>query len=787
MRFLKHNRMYSKLHAWSRGLYLAGIVLALVLVIPTAWFPFQLAKVAVFAIFAAVAAVCFVMGGGMKELSRGHGVWLTLAALLLPVAYLLSAWGSLDRTVAFMGYAVEWDTVIFAALAAAAFIMSSALFRTQRTARLLYTGAFWAIAAAVIFQCAAIAFGPSIPGGTFADRSVNLVGKWNDLGLLASLLGLFVLVELQMRSPSHLMRISASVLGVIVVALLGFVNFSLAWALVLAGSLIVGLLVFINRRTEGEHAHAHEPWTARIPWVSAAGALISIVFLVWGPLFNTGLTSVFPVSSLEVRPSYQTTQSVISAQRQGSFSRTLIGLGPNTFGAVWLAQKPQEVNQSAFWSLDFNVGYSTLSTALGTVGFVGALAWLLPFILVLAAIMRLWRLSILSREDRALATALGAGSLLMLATMVFYVPSQNLILLGVVLAGGAFGFLWRQGRAAVDEQASSRLGQIGTMVLGAVLIVAMLWITAKTSQRVLAESRVGQAAVALQAGKVDDAQALAEKAVGTDSTGDALRMQIQAGGSKLAQLAQATEGDRDELQKQFQATLQTTLAAGQAAVTKNPGDYRPFFLLGQVYDLLNNLKIDGAYEQASTTYQLALARNPHNPAISLALSKLAAAHGDAAGTESYLRASLTQKPNYTDAILFLVQLNVANNDLNSAVQAAQAAVQSAPGVAPIWFQLGLLYYAGNDTKDAIPPLEQALKIQSDYANAKYFLGLRYYAQNRQVEAMQLFQDLAKTNPDNAEVAKITVNMQAGKPALDAVASSTQQTSVKTRPTAPIEQ
>ena len=263
-------------------------------------------------------------------------------------------------------------------------------------------------------------------------------------------------------------------------------------------------------------------------------------------------------------------------------------------------------------------------------------------------------------------------------------------------------------------------------------------------------------------------------------------MQINAGGSKLAQLAQVTDGDQNALQTEFQNTLQTTIVAGQKAVALNTADYRPFFLMGQVYDLLAGLKIEGAYDQASSTYQGAMVRNPNNPAITLALSRLAARQGDGAATEAFLRASLTQKPNYTDAILFLVQLNVANNDIVSAVQAAQAAVQSAPGVAPIWFQLGLLYYAGGDTKSAIPALEEALKIQSDYANAKYFLGLSYYAQNRQVEALSLFEDLARTNPDNAELKTIIANIQAGKPALDTIAPSATE-DVKTRPAAPVEQ
>lgn len=779
--------MYSRLHTWSRGLFLAGIVLALVLVIPAAWFPFQLSKVAVFSLALALAALMFTLSGGMREFLRAPGVRPTLAVLLLPVVYVISSMVSLDNSVAWTGYAIEWDTVTFAALAALAFVFSSMFFRTQRTARMLYMSLFWAIAAAALFQCIAIVFGPSIPGGTFADRSVNLVGKWNDLGLLASLLGLFVLVELQMRRPSTIMRGVSIVLGVLIVALLGFVNFSLAWALLLVGALVVGLMSFMRNRSEEGEAQAAQGLVARIPWFAVAAAILSIVFMAWGPFFNTSLTSVFPVSSLEVRPSYETTTKALTAVREGSFSRALIGMGPNTFGEIWLAQKPPEVNQSAFWSLDFNVGYSTLTTALGTVGFLGALMWVLPFILVIAAILRLSTKSVLSREDRALGLSLGLGSLMLLVVMAVYVPSQNLIVLALVLAGAAFGFLWRQGRPALEDETPSRTLQMAALALALVLVASSVLIAGKTARRALAEVYVGRAAVALQAGRVDDAVALSARAVAAEETGDTLRMQINAGGSKLSQLAQVTEGDQADLQQQFENTLQTTVVAGQKAVAKNMADYRPFFLMGQVYDLLSRLNVTGAYDQASSTYNAAMVRNPNNPAITLAMARLAASRGDGAATEAYLRASLTQKPNYTDAILFLVQLSIAQNDITSALQAAQAAVQSAPGVAPIWFQLGLLYYAAGDSKSAIPALEQALKIQPDYANAKYFLGLSYYAQNRQVEALNLFEDLARGNPDNTEVRTIIGNMQAGRPALETAASSTTQTSVKTRPNAPIEQ
>ncbi len=124
--------MHSRLIEWSRYVYLAGIVLALVFVIPIDWFPFQLAKVAVFAVFLLVALVLFAAGGGSKEFLRTHGLKLALLTALLPLVYLVSAYFSVDRTLAFLGTGADTDTVLFTVLASLAFIASAVLFRTLR-------------------------------------------------------------------------------------------------------------------------------------------------------------------------------------------------------------------------------------------------------------------------------------------------------------------------------------------------------------------------------------------------------------------------------------------------------------------------------------------------------------------------------------------------------------------------------------------------------------------------------------------------------------------------------
>ena len=778
--------MHSRLIEWSRYALLAGIVLALVLVIPTAWFPFQLAKVAAFAVALLLAAILFVIGGGARDLIKTHGFYAALLVGLLPLVYLVSSFFSADRAVSTSGFGVETDTLIFVTLTAVAYLLSFTLFRTLRTARMLTTTVLWALIAAVAFQLVSVVFGSSaIPLAAFADRSVNLIGKWNDLGLLATLLALLLFARVELGSASRLWRIGAAVGGVVLLALLGLINFSVAWALLLAGCVVVGLLSVMRQRAERRVDGAAEGDIAGIvPWYSLAGAIVAVLFLLYGSAINAGITSVFPVSSLEVRPGLQSTLDVISAARQGSVREALLGTGPNTFGAAWLAHKPVQVNQTPFWNLDFNVGYSTLATAFGTVGFLGAIAWLVPLILLGFALVRAVRLGVLSRDERLAAALLGVGSLFLFAAVVLYVPSQNILLLAFVLSGSAFGFLWRQGQAAREEGVSSVLRGIGVLAVAGGLLVLTVVPGFITARRLAAESYTGAGLSALASGDTDAALGLAARAQGVERTANALRLQVEAGTRKLAAIAQDTAMKPEDARAAFTAQVQSTIPAAQAAIAAAPTDYRAHFLLARVYDLLSLLKVEGAYQGAAAAYSAAAERNPTNPALPLAVARLEAAAGNAEGTQTAITRALQLKPDYTDAILFVVQINVANNDLASAIENTKIAVQTAPGVASIWFQLGLLHYSGGNAKDAIPALEQALTLAPEYANAKYFLGLAYYKEGRQNDALRLFEELVLSNPDNTEVKTIVTNLQAGKDPLDGLQPPT---APQDRQTAPVSQ
>ncbi len=779
--------MHSRLVSWSRYAYLAGIVLALVLVIPATWFPFQLTKLAVFSLVLAVAAVMFVVGGGAREFLRTHGMLLALAVLALPVSYLFSLLFSTDKSLGMTGIGIETDTIVFVTIGALAFLFAFVYFRTLRMARLLTSVVFWTLLAITVFQAIVIIFG--LPISIFSDRSVNLVGKWNDFGISLGLLALLTLIEAQMGNNTMLKKGLYGVLLFALMLLLGIVNFSLVWGFLLVGSIALGVIKFLTmRRGGGEEAVAPSTQSVvhRIPWFAAAGIVVSTLFILFGGSFNTGLTQVFPVSSLEVRPSFSSTLDVIGSARNGSLGRALIGTGPNTFAESWLNHKPAEVNQSLFWNLDFNVGFSTIVTAFGTVGLLGVLAWLVPLFLVSLGVVRVWRLSVLSREEKIAATSLALTSIFLSFALILYVPSANIVLLSFILSGATFGFLWRQGQSgAAEEQAPvtnfQKLASMGAM---AVLLVVIALTTFAVDRRFLAEAYTQNSQYAFAQNDPTNGMARLATAQGIEKDRNNMRLAVDAGNLKLQQIAADKTTAAADLQTQFAAVLTTTIDAGKAAVAMYPTDYQQHLALARVYDFLSTLKIQGAYESAKQYYLEAQKLNPNDPSIALALGRLEAAKGNVELTQQYVTQALTLKPNYTDAILFVVQLNVANNDIPNAIRAATAATQTAPGVGPIWFELGLLYYAAGDTKDAIPALEKAVSIVPDYANAKYFLGLSYYNEKRGADAIKQFEELEKSNQESQEVKLILSNMRAGKQPFEAAQPPVSTPPVK-RTTAPL--
>lgn len=772
--------------SWARYACVVATVAAILFIIPAAWFPLQLGKLAVFTIALFVTALLFFLGQGAGSVFGKRGLVPALAVGLLPLAYVASWYFSIDRTVGLAGYSVESDTVLFVAVCFFTFLFSFFLFRRSSTIETLLQSLGIATAVAVVFQFVVILFGSSLSFlKVFSDPSINLVGKWNDIGLLAGLgvmLALLVLQTMQLSVRRRAVLSVAAAVGLLFVAL---VQFELIWALLLVFS--IALFIYSVLASHGS-AVTHTPSrTVRALWLPAAGALVSIAFLLWGAVFQGNLVKVFPVSSLEVRPSLQSTLDILRASHGSSAERFLVGTGPQTFSYDWFMHKAPAINQTQFWNLSFNVGYSTLATALTTVGAIGALLWLLPLVLVLWGLLCVIRTrATFTPHEMVTAVALAISSIYLWAATVFYVPSPNLIMLAFLLSGASFAFSLKSSTGQDSETAGGRMGRLAFTLFLLACVLFLAFASMFVARRYMSEMQVNKTLIALGENNPDKALATSELALKTDRTQNALQARAFAGIAVLNALAQSTTTPTQATQDAFTAQVQTTIGIAQEAIAKNPNDYRAYIALAKMYELLAQIGVQGAYESAVQQYAFALQRNPTNPEIPLAVARLAAAKGDAKISEGALSKALELKPDYTDAILFAVQLYVANKDIKNAILAGQAAVRTAPGVPAIWFQLGLLYYSNNDFNNAIGAFEQAVTLQNDYANAKYFLGLSYANLKRTADAIKQFQDLSASNPTNAEVKLILSNLQAGKAPFDG-AQPPVTSNPEDRSTAPIAQ
>lgn len=757
----------------ARLIYLVAIAALLLFFVPSALFPLQSAKLALFSTLFAAAALLYALGGGVRNFFALRGSCIVLAVFALPLLYLVSALFSQEPFL-FLGSSIEADTPAFALLAALSLVLAFYAFRTPQGARSLLSATLAVIAAAALLQTLLLFGGADFLG---VSNTFSAAGKWNDFGLLVALGALLAALRAELERRSPLFALFASLAALAATALLVLVNFPLAWALLFAGSIAGGFLVWLARRGE--------PPQGRISLLFFGMGILSLVGLVFGAWLNLRLTGLLPLSSLEVRPSPQSTFAVASADG-ASAKKILIGDGPGTFGRQWLMHKPPEVNQSIFWNVDFAVGYSTLSTAFASVGALGVLAWLSPLALLAFGLAAFYRKKVFSglepREQAALA-GLVFGTLFLFAALLWYVPSSPLLLLAFMFGGGALSLVFRH---ALGERALSLppfFASASAAAGAAVLVLCLLSFAAAADRRAVSEAYVSKSFAALAEGGLERALAFAERAQAAEDTLAARSAKFAVLQRQLENMAQEKE-PAQEVVREFSARAAEAAALGRSMIADYPTLYRPLLQLARLYEFLGGLGVEGATAAAREALSRAAALNPTNPEIALLQARLEANVGDAAAAERHLAEALALKPNYTDAILGVVRLAIAKNDLGVARSGARMAAQLEPDAAALWFQLGLLEYAAGDANAAAAALERAVALVPEYANAKYYLGLSYARLGRPAEALRQFEDLSASNPDNAEVSLILANLRAGKDPFEGAAPPVTRNPER-RETAPI--
>jgi len=758
-----------KLEKFSYYILLLLSFLLPIFFIPGNLFPFQFGKTLLVSVLVLVAFSLWIISrlrnGGF---SLPRNVIFNSAGLILVVSFISTLFsGSIMES--FIGVKGEVNTLFFILIL---FILLFTSFKvinsTQRVIKLYITLTLSAVLL-LILQLFRIFLGVDFLAlGILNTTSSSLIGRWNDLGIFFGLFSLLVVISLDFLRLNWLARIASYILLISFLFFVLIINSVLVWSVLGFSSLLYFTFTYLKGKSLSGLKVGSVKNFLRLPLFIF---LIAVAFIFFKPQVGTFITNNFNVSQLEARPSLRSTLQVsqnVLNQSPG------FGVGLNRFSIEWGRYKPLGVNNTIFWNTDFSYGIGIIPSFLITNGILGFLAWIvfLGSILVVGTKSLFLKMKESSPDYVSVSSFLG---LIYLWTFsVISVPgvvvfSSTFLLTGVLLASLARNGLIKEKVISFSNDSKAGFASIFILILILIVNIGFLYLT---STRYLSAVYINQAVAISNTGNLEEGLKQAQRAVALAKTDSNYRLLSQIHIGRLNVLLGNTDlSSTEEGVALFQEILGDAILSSQAATNIDSADYRNWMSLGNIYEAIIPLGVQGAYESAKETYQRAQVANPTNPSIDLAMARLEVTKGDNIEARNLIGRALQKKSNYTDAIFLLSQIEINEGNIAEATRAVEAASLLQPNNPVTFFQLGFLKFNQSDFDGAIVALERAVILNPPYSNAKYFLGLSYHGVGKTKEALLQFMDIEVLNPNNAEVKSIIDNLQSGRAPLSGVGQS----------------
>lgn len=744
------------------------IVIGLIFLLPLFFLPastvsFGIAKSFLFIVGTLIALMLWVIARLKDDEIVFPAPLISGTFLSLPIVVIISALCSPHPAQALFTNVFEINSPLFITTS---IVVMFLIFQTLRDKVLHFYAhiAFFASCSLLlVFHILRTVFGASFLAlDTFSNITVNVVGKWNDLAVFFGLAVVVATIALHFfKQQKKIVSIAGTVLALALLMLV-IINFSFLWYILAGFSLI--FFVYVAALTGSLSTKERH-----IPVVPLITLVISLIFILdsYSGLFISSkinqTLSIPPIQ--EIGLSWPTTFEIVKGTLAQNF---LTGAGPQGFDRQWLVFKPDVVNLTDYWNIDFTYGSGFIPTFAVTAGILGILAWL-AFIGVLNYVgyKTLFNKQLMQNEstDSYLIISTFFGALYLWTVHFFYIPSVVTLSLAFILTALYIVSIHRE-KLLADIKFSLHTEPIRgfiSMLGGVALLLITAIVLFVVTQKYIASIYFQKG---LQAKDIVSAEQSILQSSMLEKTDTTYRALSQIYLIELNQIINNKSLSQDDLRTRFQKVLGAAAESARNATTYDATNYMNWLALATVYQSVISLNIPDAYEGARDAYKTAQKLNPKNPAIELALAQIEIAKNNTQAARDAIARALTLKPNYTDAVFLLSQIEIANNNVDKAIANLEAASLFAPNDPTVFYQLGLLRFSNKNYTGAISALENAVAINTYYANARYYLGLSYDKLGRSNDALAQFLEIEKTNPDNQDIVTIINRIKGGQSVID---------------------
>jgi hypothetical protein len=706
---------------------------------------------------------------------------LDFVLLAYLAVYLISSFLSLDKASSFLGYYGRFtgSFLSVAALVVLYYIVVNNV-KTERMTSRLMSVLLASGAAAMIYSLLQM-FGVYLVPLNFAkSTSFNPIGTMVALGIFSSLmviLGQWFLLDSGQAKVKQALGWVVTVVGL---AILFLVNAFVAWLVLALGMMVflaLAMVMTANRQNQG--------WI----WKPLLVLVVSILFVA----FNFLPGNINPrnwVSGVNLPVEIQLSNSATWEMAKNALNeKPVLGFGPGTTGIAFGQIKPETLNQSIVWSLNFDRASSEVANLAIETGLLGLLAFEAASILFLLYAL----FFLLKRADhpgRMHAFGLFSMWLVLYVSHFFYFFNSTMYLLfWLTLALFVAVTHWDQGQAeersmSFSESPRSALSwMFASLLMLAVLLVGGFFQIAVY----FADTAYASGIKELAKAQPDLAKSAGQfvKAIQRNQYRDTYYLAY--GQNLVYQAAQEIRKEKPEIEK-FQAMIRDMIAAGNSATEISPNKASNWAARGQFFSQIRALSVPGTDDLIIASAEEAVKKDQNNPILLLQLGQAYAnasetidpkvvsggVDADGDGLSDQNETELGSNPKSSDSNgngvsdgdevkagynpagtgtlnnQQLAKFRKTDQDkLRKAEETYKKAISLKPNLPDSYVLLARVYERWEKLADARKTLEEGTRLLPNNADLKYELGRVMFNQKEFVMAESVFNDVVKLVPNHA--------------------------------------
>lgn len=734
--------------------------------VPSLYLNFTTGKMLLLVVFVSATillAVMFILKRGKAEIPFHPLFFVSLA---VPVAYLVSGFFSVSGLpLSVAGYGPETYTFGVVLFFFALFFLTTFYFQKNNNVIYFYLALLASSAVLALFLLSRFIFGSDFLSFKFFNSlGSSPLESWPGVGILFGVIFLLAVFTLEMIKVKPAFR---WVLGLVVLLSLFFLILTgIVWLWISIALVVLGFVIY--QMTDKKLAREE----MNIPILSVVTLFITLSFIFFGGPFSGMLSKTMGIEAMDIRPSFASTMEVAknTLYYEGSLTRFLFGAGPVDFSYQWMKHKPDDIQGSRFWNVEFGQGVSYFGSMPITIGVVGVLTWVVFIVLFLFLIVRGLMRSFDDPLTRYIFVSSSAISILFLVTMTMTLLPVALLAIFFMFAAIPIGILVREKRIKtipLELKVSNQNGSIyiivAIVVSGMMVLFGMFLI-----QRAISAIFFEKAAFAFyREGSVESAEFNFEWATNLSLQDRFYRSASEFPLNNIRKripLWQSGDINEEDFLRTTGTDFREAISRAKVSTELKGTGYKNWLALGSVYQemvLFNFTDID-PYTLAKEAYEKAIENNPKNPSLLLQMARLELLAGNLEEARQYNDKALEMKPNYANAVYFNSRLAIREGNLAEAKELIVKAINLEPYDPGLYFQLGILQYEDREFGKASDSLGVAVLLSPRFDNARYFLSLSLYQMGQTDDAVELMEDLATRYKKTEQLKMIADNMSNGE-------------------------